>query len=695
MKVWLVLASFAVVLFVFLGYSSIAYALIYDDIVDNAPGFDVWTSSEITYEHMFQPKEVIDTIFSARLIVCHYDVDAIPYLGAPPTFNEFIPIYFNGNSLGALIGMKGTRWCNGFSINTSHIRRGNNNVLVDVDYRDGQTIIFEYSKLSVVYNGTADTTPPLLEVISPRNNTVFVSSQVQINGTASDNAGVKRVEASVNDGPFQLATGTLEWTYVAALNKGWNKITVRATDLSNNSAVKVVYLGYVDPADYFPYYYFSATENYYPVSFYFDGDADVTNNQESYDGRRGLINTPYSYAHPVQDDNHFTLQYWPYYAYNDWRGTLLDHEHDWDSVAFVVFAKNDLTVPIEIRYARHYSMGVYSWDELEMVGTHPVAYVANGSHGAYRSSREARTRNLDAWLQGGSQLSPAAFNWYVIEDCGPTVPRTIDSATRRFCLPELLGIVGAIQPELAAGYWPVDFLGEGLLLPDAPWESPKWTQIMPFGFPDIITFGIHSPADIHVYDPLGMHVGMNYETGEPESQIPEATITVKPEGQLILVPNPIEGEYNVRIIGRENGKYDLSILRITEEHVTYEGEKLDIPISENETHSYIVGNAFTWTGEVVRSPPGGPATDAISNTFSIDRPHNLSLFAENKGLSGLKIRIISTTGYEYEYRHGFGGDKEFFGEVSRGDLPPGEYTISLAPYGQKGASAKFVFNVGR
>lgn len=137
-----------------------------------------------------------------------------------------------------------------------------------------------------------------------------------------------------------------------------------------------------------------------------------------------------------------------------------------------------------------------------------------------------------------------------------------------------------------------------------------------------------------------------------------------------------------------------AIFGITQEHITYLREYDNILIAQDETHSYVVSQPFTWIDEVIRSPPGGPATDAISNTFILDKSYNFTLFAENRGLSGLKMSITNTTGYEYEYRYGFRGDKEYFGEVARGSLPPGEYTIALTPYGKKGASAGFVFNVG-
>ena len=53
-----------------------------------------------------------------------------------------------------------------------------------------------------------------------------------------------------------------------------------------------------------------------------------------------------------------------------------DHEHDFDATIFVVFDKNNLNQPIEVRFARHIYIGIYPWNEIERINTHPVAYVA-------------------------------------------------------------------------------------------------------------------------------------------------------------------------------------------------------------------------------------------------------------------------------------------------------------------------------
>jgi hypothetical protein len=61
-----------------------------------------------------------------------------------------------------------------------------------------------------------------------------------------------------------------------------------------------------------------------------------------------------------------------------------------------------------------------------------------------------------------------------------------------------------------------------------------------------------SDLDLHLYDPLGRHVGLNYETGEVENQIPNASYSgpdIRPE--WIGVSDPIPGVWGAEVYGRE------------------------------------------------------------------------------------------------------------------------------------------------
>lgn len=106
----------------------------------------------------------------------------------------------------------------------------------------------------------------------------------------------------------------------------------------------------------------------------------------------------YYYRH-VRDGNYLSLQYWFFYSYNDWgRGYmgLNDHEGDWESM-HLFFRLDSQGRPQEppayITCANHESRLTKPWDhpDITRIGTHPVGYVAAGSHATYP---EQTTYNL-------------------------------------------------------------------------------------------------------------------------------------------------------------------------------------------------------------------------------------------------------------------------------------------------------------
>jgi hypothetical protein len=96
---------------------------------------------------------------------------------------------------------------------------------------------------------------------------------------------------------------------------------------------------------------------------------------------------PTVYAHVVGEPdrpNRLALQYWIFYAYNDWNNL---HEGDWEMIQLLFDAKDSrqaLTVsPTAIGYSQHEGAEEAGWDneKLQRVdGTHPVVYPAAGSH---------------------------------------------------------------------------------------------------------------------------------------------------------------------------------------------------------------------------------------------------------------------------------------------------------------------------
>ncbi len=202
--------------------------------------------------------------------------------------------------------------------------------------------------------------------------------------TAGDNfyTNVWTVPENIPLGEYQVAIVALsEYEGQAIDYSGKFEVILGVSEQKQKELIK----------DYFPYWKFSQGEEYYPTGFYFDNDADVENNRENYDIKKGDWAEPYVYTHTVEDENYFTVQYWIYMAQN-YHWFLRNHEHDFDATVFVVFDKNNLDQPFEVRFARHWYIGVYSWNEIGRINTtHPVAYVAQGSHGALQMFRYGKS----------------------------------------------------------------------------------------------------------------------------------------------------------------------------------------------------------------------------------------------------------------------------------------------------------------
>lgn len=91
----------------------------------------------------------------------------------------------------------------------------------------------------------------------------------------------------------------------------------------------------------------------------------------------------------------YLVRYWLFYPFDDWRsrGAVLwqAHEADWESVSVALDA--DLK-PIFAAYSQHCSGTVRPWAKVHRTGTHPVDYVALGSHANYFDKTSSPTQFL-------------------------------------------------------------------------------------------------------------------------------------------------------------------------------------------------------------------------------------------------------------------------------------------------------------
>ena len=138
-----------------------------------------------------------------------------------------------------------------------------------------------------------------------------------------------------------------------------------------------------------------STEKYF-LSFSSPEDAkiDLISARSTYDA---LNAEPTIYYAKRDDGNYTVLQYWFFYAMNNWKeqGGLNDHEGDWESV--FVFLDRDTKDPKYVAYSAHHNDGDPTlnitqydsvrreWESNEVVKEdgRPVSFVALGSHANY------------------------------------------------------------------------------------------------------------------------------------------------------------------------------------------------------------------------------------------------------------------------------------------------------------------------
>lgn len=86
----------------------------------------------------------------------------------------------------------------------------------------------------------------------------------------------------------------------------------------------------------------------------------------------------YAYVHVVTGGSKSVIQYWLFYVYNN--GPLNDHQGDVEVVEVFLDGSGN---PQKALYSQHGSGENAAWGDVEKTDTHPVVYVAQGSHANY------------------------------------------------------------------------------------------------------------------------------------------------------------------------------------------------------------------------------------------------------------------------------------------------------------------------
>jgi hypothetical protein len=93
----------------------------------------------------------------------------------------------------------------------------------------------------------------------------------------------------------------------------------------------------------------------------------------------------YAYVHIVNTASGRVIQYWLFYAYNN--GPFNDHQGDIEVVEVFLDASG---TPQTALYSQHGSGENAGWGDVDKVDTHPVVYVAEGSHANYFRSYQGK-----------------------------------------------------------------------------------------------------------------------------------------------------------------------------------------------------------------------------------------------------------------------------------------------------------------
>jgi hypothetical protein len=172
------------------------------------------------------------------------------------------------------------------------------------------------------------------------------------------------------------------------------------------------------------------------------------------------------YAHVAADRSHpgqIALQYWFFYAYNDWNNL---HEGDWEMIQLDFDAKNAhealSSSPTTIGYSQHEGAERADWGSSKLArvgGTHPVVFPAAGSHanfydaGLFLGSSASQGVGCDNTTGPHHDLHPAVA----------TIPSDPAQAREQFPWIAFEGRWGELQPSFFNG-------------PTGPNLKTQWTE---------------------------------------------------------------------------------------------------------------------------------------------------------------------------------------------------------------------------
>lgn len=126
----------------------------------------------------------------------------------------------------------------------------------------------------------------------------------------------------------------------------------------------------------------------------------------------------YAYVHIVTSGSTKIIQYWLFYAFNN--GPLNDHQGDSEVVQVFLDSSDN---PLQALYSQHGAGENAGWGDVEKQDTHPVVYVAQGSHANYYRPYQGKI-GIESDIVGsdGKTTMPADLNLVILGEQGNHPP---------------------------------------------------------------------------------------------------------------------------------------------------------------------------------------------------------------------------------------------------------------------------------
>jgi len=148
---------------------------------------------------------------------------------------------------------------------------------------------------------------------------------------------------------------------------------------------------------------------------------------------------------------------------------------------------------------------------------------------------------------------------------------------------------------------------------------------------------LFSPANLYLTDSVNRHVGAHPTTGEYVNEIDGAFYSGSgSHPQRIVIPDPLDGVYDIKIVGTSTGEYTLVVELATVEKITTHTYTGNISVGETwESQANISEDEMT-------STPPSPPTPVGGISVPVDK---LSLLAPYIGLTILLAVAVVTVVY--------------------------------------------------